>query len=143
MATELVRESSTVYIVDDEADYRFLIQQVFARYLPQYTVSLFSGGNALVDHLKTNAGRPALILLDLHMPGMNGQQTLSQLKQEPNWKSIPVVMVTSATSAHEIQSCYETGANSCLAKATGLDPMRQQLSLICDYWIHTNRPYLA
>lgn len=131
---------ATVYIVDDEPDYRFLVQQVFTRFLPHYSVSLFPGGEALLNHIRTTTSRPDLILLDLHMPGLSGQQTLLQLKQEDLPKSIPVVMVTSSSSAQDIQSCYEAGANSCLAKPIGFDSLRQRLTLICDYWIHANRP---
>lgn len=172
------RDVATVYVVDDGADYRFLVQQAFSRFLPQYTLALFAGGNALLQHLQTNSVRPSLILLDLHMPGMSGLQTLMRLKQnrledDPNRpqmltaspapeypdpadrppsdsrptsipvRSIPVVVVTSSSSAQEIQACYEAGANSCLAKPIGLNPLRESLTLICNYWMDTNRPFLA
>ena len=163
MPTELVRDASAVYVVDDGADYRFLVQKVFNQFLPQYTVTLFPGGKALLNHLQTSSVRPALILLDLHMPGMSGLQTLMQLKQDQldidaapagpvlvgsapvdrPLRSIPVVMVTSSSSAQEIQACYEAGANSCLAKPVGFDPLRQRLTLVCNYWVDTNRPFLA
>lgn len=147
---ESVRDASAVYVVDDGIDYRFLVQQVFNRFLPQYAVSLFPGGDALLQHLHASSTRPALILLDLHMPGLSGLQTLQHLKQaRPDTgqndalRSIPVVVVTSSSSAQEIQACYETGANSCLAKPVGLNPLRQCLTLVCDYWMDTNRPFLT
>jgi CheY-like chemotaxis protein len=153
MVTESVHDASTVFVVDDGDDYRFLVQQVFTRYLPQYKVSLFSGGDELLAYLQTNPTRPALILLDLHMPGMSGLETLAQLKKDqhgngqepavPPLRSVPVVMVTSSTSAEEIRMCYEAGANSCLAKPFGLETMRQHLTLICQYWMDTNRPVMA
>ncbi|WP_461054451.1 response regulator [Spirosoma arcticum] len=170
MPTNSQRDASMVYIVDDGADYRFMVQKVFTQFLPQYKVILFPGGNALLQHLQTNPVLPSLILLDLHMPGMSGLQTLTQLKQEQpengsgaattapaaasptsvvftptSWpvRSIPVVVVTSSSSAREIQACYEAGANSCLAKPVGFDPLRQRLTLICDYWMNTNRTFLA
>lgn len=176
--TESRRDASTVYVVDDATDYRFLVQQVFSRFLPQYTVSLFAGGDVLLHHLQTSSERPALILLDLHMPGLSGLQTLTRLKQDrlennqnqpvlptafpaPAYpgpadrppsdsyiisipvRSIPVVVVSSSSSAQEILACYEAGANSCLAKPIGLNPMRESLTLVCNYWMDTNRPFLA
>jgi len=39
--------------------------------------------------------------------------------------------------------CYEAGANSCLSKPIGLETMRQHLTLICQYWMDTNRPIMA
>ncbi|WP_080240700.1 response regulator [Spirosoma rigui] len=139
MAMAETFDASMVYMVDDGADYRFLVQQVFTRFLPQYTVIMFANGDALIDHLETSSIRPALILLDLHMPGLSGQQTLTLLKQNPHWKSIPVVIVTSSSSAQDIQACYDAGANSCLVKPLGIDLIRQRLTLICDYWMDTNR----
>ena len=82
MTTEPTRNTSRVYVIDDEADYRHLVEQVFARFLPQYAVTLFPGGDALLQHLQTNSAQPNLILLDLLMPGMSSQQTLTRLKQE-------------------------------------------------------------
>lgn len=170
-SSESGRDASTVYVVDDAADYRFLVQQVFSRFLPQYTVTLFAGGNSLLHHLQTSSARPSLILLDLHMPSMSGLQTLTRLKHDqlendqnrppPEYpgpadrppsdshvtsipvRSIPVVVVTSSSSAQEILACYEAGANSCLAKPIGLGPLRESMTLVCNYWMDTNRPFLA
>ena len=58
-------------------------------------------------------------------------------------RSIPVVVVTRSSSAQEIRACYEAGANSCLAKPIGLNPLRESMTLICNYWMDTNRPFLA
>lgn len=163
MPAEPLRDASTVYVVDDGADYRFLVRKVFTQFLPQYNVALFPGGDSLLSHLQTSPVRPALILLDLHMPGLSGIQTLMRLKQDPFGngpavagvepegtgpdarpvRSIPVVMVTSSSSAQEIQACYEAGANSCLAKPIGFGPLRQRLTQVCTYWVDTNRPFLA
>ena len=138
--TYLSQSERTVYVVDDGADYRFLVQQVFTRFLPQYDVLLFPGGDALFDHLRTNPARPALILLDLHMPNLTGPQTLTALKQESAWRLIPVVVVTSSVSIEEIWTCYEAGANSCLAKPLDFDSLRVRLEQICTYWVDTNYP---
>jgi len=127
-----------IYVVDDEADYLNLVHYVFTQFLPQYVVSLFPSGEALLGNLQSTLERPALILLDFHMPIMSGQQTLVRLKQELAWKPIPVVVVTSATSDREIQSCYEAGANSCLAKPTNMESMQNLFKRVCSYWVDTN-----
>ncbi|ARK13217.1 response regulator [Fibrivirga algicola] len=129
-----------VYIVDDADDYRFLVQQVFTRFMPQYDTSFFAGGTELLTQLDAASVQPSLILLDLHMPGMDGQQTLLRLKQNPAWKLIPVVVITSSSSAQEVQACYEAGANSCLVKPIDMQTMRQLLEQVCLYWVETNGP---
>lgn len=140
MKTELMQGARLVYVVDDEADYRFLVQQIFTRFLPQYDLLLFPGGDALLSQLRTGSVRPALILLDLHMPNLNGPQTLTALKQESAWRLIPVVVVTSSSSAEEVRTCYEAGANSCLAKPIDFDSLRLRLEQLCAYWVDINYP---
>lgn len=137
MAPALSDKLPIIYLADDSADYRFMVKYVFTRYLPQFALSLFSGGEPLLNQLRRKSEQPALIFLDLYMPGLSGQQALEQLKQQSAWKSIPVVMVTSSTSSEEIQVCYEAGANSCLAKPMGLDSIRQLYEQVCSYWIDT------
>lgn len=128
-----------VFIVDDGADYRFLLQQVFGRFLPQYPVRFFADGDDLRRHVLTGGERPRVILLDLDMPILNGQQTLRFLKQQPVWNRIPVVIMTSSADAGDMETCYEAGASSLLIKPSDFEQMRQNLGLICQYWLTMNR----
>lgn len=135
-------QTQEVYIIDDGADYRLLLQHVFARFLPQYKVRFFAGGDALLGHLsgqsKAGLDGPGLVLLDLNMPGLSGYQTLVRLQQSP-WRGIPVVMMTNEESNQEIERCYEAGANSFLIKPIGVEPMKQLMGEICRYWLCLNR----
>ncbi|AUD00434.1 response regulator [Spirosoma pollinicola] len=126
-----------IYVTDNEADYLHLVQYVFVEFLPEYAVLLFSSGETLLNSLQTNPERPSLLLLDLHMPEMSGQQTLQQLKARQDWKPIPVVMITSETAEGEIQACYQAGANSCLAKPMNIDAMKKLFKQVCAYWVDT------
>ena len=134
-----------IYIVDDTADYRFLLQQVFTRFLPQYTVRFFSSGDELRQHLltvsepgKSPAG-PDLILLDLNMPGLSGYDTLLFLKQHSRWQQIPVVMMTSTGSIEEVEQCYKAGANSFLTKPADFVQLKQVMETLCYYWLVLNK----
>lgn len=135
-------QQPAVYFVDDTQDYRFLVQQVFRRFLPQYQLTLFANGQDLLTHFQASGHLPGLILLDLHMPGLDGLQVLSRLKQEPRHKPIPVVILTSSSSQAEIDQCYQAGANSCLLKPTSFEQIQVLLSLVGQYWLDTNRPFV-
>ncbi|BBF81729.1 MULTISPECIES: response regulator [Asticcacaulis] len=62
------------------------------------------------------APRPDLILLDINMPRMDGKMFLSEIKADPAFKAIPVVMFTSSESPTDIRDCYERQASSYVVK---------------------------
>ncbi|GAB3642692.1 response regulator [Spirosoma arcticum] len=126
-------------IVDDDADYRFLVQQVFSRFLSAYPMRLFPSGKALLDELPQMSEQPNLILLDRHMPDLDGHQTLLYLKQQSAYQKIPVVMMSAHASLFEIEDCYKAGVNSFLFKKSGLAPLKDTLSAVCQYWLELNR----
>ena len=128
-----------VCIVDDAADYRFLLQQVFNRCFPAYTVALFAGGKAFLDALPQLGQLPSLILLDCKMPGLDGYQTLIRLKEYPAYKQIPVVMMSADAIALEINACYEAGADKFLRKPMAFDSLKEQITVICQYWLETKQ----
>ena len=127
-----------ICIIDDAADYRFLVQFLFKRHFPHYSVALFSEGREFLDELAELNPLPSLILLDRHMPGLDGHQTLLCLKGQLTYKKIPVVMMSADASVDEINGCYEAGANSFLRKSIHLDSLGPQLELVCQYWLEAN-----
>ncbi|WP_218160525.1 response regulator [Spirosoma endophyticum] len=142
---------SMLYVVDDEADYRFLVNQVFKRSLPQYAVRFFASGYELYECILTESGsfgsgrkenslvHPGLILLDLHMPDFSGLQTLTYLKQHLQWRRIPTVIMSSSLSTEEKGACYDAGANSFLNKPTELNQLTETMQSVCRYWLEFNR----
>jgi CheY-like chemotaxis protein len=140
-------DSGEVYIVDDEYDYRFLVEQVFIRFLPQYNVRFFTSGDDLLRHIlaptaqggEQRADLPGLVLLDMHMPGHNGLQTLMEIRQHKIWKQIPIVMMSNFSSQQERDSCYAAGVNSFLIKPIGLNQLLETMDAVCKYWLQLNQ----
>lgn len=85
--------------------------------------------------------RPSLILLDRHMPELDGHQTLIRLKQHPAYQKIPVVMMSADANQVEIDDCFEAGANSFLLKNNNFDSLKETMSIICQYWLELNQEY--
>lgn len=129
-----------LYNVDDQADNRFLLYHIVKAHLPRYTLCLFNGGKELFEHLTATKERPGLILLDLHMPELDGLQTLTLLKKHPEWKIIPVVMWTNSEDIDHINQCYQAGADSYMVKPTQADEFKEMLEKICHYWFDIARP---
>jgi CheY-like chemotaxis protein len=126
-----------VYLVDDTADYRFLVESIFNRYLQTYSLHLFENGQAFLDALPQLGEKPDLIILDQHMPQMSGYETLVILKLKTDYHSIPVVMMSANASHSEISSFYQAGATSYLAKPMNFDALKETLRGVCQ---HASKP---
>lgn len=78
--------------------------------------------------------RPGLILLDLNMPGIDGRETLSLIKQDPALKKIPVIILTTSTDERDIEQCYEMGASTYIQKPVDFTGLVEAVARLKSYW---------
>jgi CheY-like chemotaxis protein len=81
---------------------------------------------------------PALILLDLKLPGMSGLELLRWLRQQKNLRRIPVLVLTSETDPSYMEAAYDAGANSYLLKSPVPEEIDRVVTLITNYWLDLN-----
>jgi CheY-like chemotaxis protein len=81
-----------------------------------------------------NAPRPDLILLDLHMPRMNGQDVLAEVKEDPELRRIPVVMMTASKQEKDIIMAYDLHVNCYVIKPIDLDQFLGAVKSIEHFW---------
>jgi len=81
------------------------------------------------------APRPAMMLLDLNLPGTSGREVLNEVKQDPQLKSIPVVIFTSSAHDSDVQGCYAAGANGYVRKPVCLNEFNAALKRIKEFWL--------
>jgi CheY-like chemotaxis protein len=101
--------SRAVVVVDDDAEVRSTLQELLE--LHGYPVLTVGNGHEAIK-LLSEKGAPALILLDLRMPVMTGQQLLGLLQRHQALRDIPVVMVSAARDA----APPPEGVQACLLK---------------------------
>ncbi|MES2505585.1 MAG: response regulator [Verrucomicrobiota bacterium] len=82
---------------------------------------------------------PALIVLDLNLPGLNGKEVLRAVRQHPRMKRTPVVIFSTSSSPQDIEWCYEHGANSYHVKQTDYTAFKRAVELLVDYWVEAVR----
>lgn len=80
------------------------------------------------------AVRPDIILLDLNLPRMDGQETLKAIKADARLKCIPVVVLTTSEAESDIRKCYELGASSYIAKPVGFEAFLKVMRSLEDFW---------
>ena len=82
-------------------------------------------------------GNPQIILLDLNMPRMDGRHLLNMLKKNPETRSTPIIILSTANDQYEINQSYETHANAYIVKPDTPDSYRDLLSVIYSFWLDT------
>lgn len=83
------------------------------------------------------APRPDLVLLDLNMPRMGGREVLEVLKQDPDLRRIPVVVLTTSASPDDVAQIYALHGNSYVRKPVDLDEFLRVMRTIEDFWLQT------
>jgi chemotaxis family two-component system response regulator Rcp1 len=81
-----------------------------------------------------DAPRPDLVLLDLNLPRRDGRQVLAEIKQDPQLKTIPVVVLTTSDAKPDIVRCYGLHANCYVTKPVDLDEFTQAIQSIESFW---------
>ena len=83
---------------------------------------------------------PDLVLLDLKLPGIDGQEVLRQVKSTPELKRMPVVVLTSSREQRDRIECYDHGVNSFLVKPISFDGFMEVVREVHAYWLGLNVP---
>ncbi len=116
-----------ILIVDDAPDFVYAVRG-FLEDLGYDVVEAYDGNEAL-EVLQREA--PALVLLDVIMPLMDGWETLSVIRGRPQWKRLPVVMLTALDQPQHIMESYDRGCTDHVSKPLDVDDY-DQLNLIIE-----------
>ncbi len=82
-----------------------------------------------------DAARPDLVLLDLNLPRMDGREVLAEIKNDPDLKTLPVVVLTTSSAEADILRTYSLHANCYIQKPVDLDQFVQVVKSIDDFWL--------
>jgi chemotaxis family two-component system response regulator Rcp1 len=81
------------------------------------------------------APRPALIMLDLNLPRMDGRQVLAHIKKDDSLRTIPTVILSTSAADADIDTTYQLQANCYITKPTVVDELDRIVSRINDFWL--------
>ncbi|RSK35442.1 response regulator [Hymenobacter metallilatus] len=131
-----------ILVVEDSAEDFTALGRAFRKHALQNPVLRCADGDQALEYLQ-GYGRnanwpsvlPAIILLDLNMPGTDGRQVLEIVKQDSILSTIPVIIFSTSSNSRDIEDCYQLGANSYLTKPIGYAEMEEKVRLIVQYWL--------
>ncbi|MEM9950236.1 MAG: response regulator [Chloroflexota bacterium] len=129
----------TILLIEDSDEDYEVLQWIFEEEkLPQRLVRFDSGDEALKQLLSSSV-IPDMILLDLNLPATDGFEVLVAIKAHKTLRRIPVIILTTSSSEHDINKCYDAGANSYLVKMVDLDQYMQSMVSLMHYWFELNQ----
>jgi CheY-like chemotaxis protein len=145
VTTEVLR---TILLVEDEPTDAALLRRGFEKAKVLNPVVYLTNGNDALGYLagvgeyadRKKYPLPALILLDLNLPGTTGIQLLQWMRIQGEIKRIPVVVLTGDDRPDTINAAYDLGANSYLVKPGNLADIARMVETIQRYWVKLNEP---
>ncbi|TRX60721.1 response regulator [Fulvivirga sp. M361] len=98
-------------------------------------------GDEALSYLKENGDvRPAIILLDLNMPGMNGLEFLEQRFASPELRSIPLVVLTTSKDESDINASFAYGISGYMVKPVDYKEFVDLMKVVKQYWCLSEAP---
>ena len=139
--------NGTILMVDDDLDDFFLARDAFRKIGIPSDFELVADGEELMDYLTRrgkflslqNSPLPILILLDLNMPKKDGREALAEVKKDPDFRQIPIVVFTNSKEDKDISYCYDLGANSYITKPATFDALVEVMRNLGEYWLKVVR----
>jgi CheY-like chemotaxis protein len=121
--------SCCIVIVDDDAGHVRLTEKRLRRCGISNEIGVCHSGPEVLESVQEllRHNRPVIMLLDLNMPGMTGQQVLKLLKSRDDTKDIPVFVLTTSNDPAERQECLTLGCNDFMTKPIQFDQLAENI----------------
>jgi CheY-like chemotaxis protein len=131
-----------ILLADDDEDDCMLAREALAESRLSSELYVVRDGEELMDYLYhrgryvslSSSPRPGLILLDLNMPKKDGREALKEIKNDPELRKIPVIVLTTSKAPEDIYRTYELGANSFIIKPMNFAALVEVMQTIGKYW---------
>jgi two-component system, chemotaxis family, response regulator Rcp1 len=139
---EMEEKPKTILLVEDnKADVR-LVEEALKNSSLTYEMAMVRDGVAAMAYLHQSgeyatASRPDLIILDLNLPKKDGREVLAEIKTNPQFKRIPVIILTTSKNEDDIQQSYDLNANCFITKSRNLSQLFTIVRRIEEFWLTT------
>ena len=141
--SNLTKKPVTILMADDDPDDRQLTLEAFAENHLANELRFVEDGEELLDYLNqrgkyadpANAPWPGILLLDLNMPRMDGRTALQELKKDPRFRGIRVVIMTTSKAEEDVVRSYDLSAASYITKPVTFERLVEVVRALGKYWL--------
>lgn len=133
----------TIVMADDDPDDRALTREAFEEAKLANQLRFVEDGQELIDYLNRrgkyadpeSSPTPGLILLDLNMPRKDGREALAEIKSDPRFRAIRVVILTTSNAEADIIKSYSLSAASFITKPVTFESLVDVVRTLGKYWL--------
>ncbi len=129
------KSDKSVLIIDDSEDDILLTKMVLAKISRELRTESALSGDAGLAALREGGALPAMILLDLKMPGMDGLDVLRTIRADGRLRPIPVIIVTHSDLESDKRASLKNGANGFLSKSVDVDEFTKHIRNELEKWM--------
>lgn len=108
-------ETTPLFLAEDDPLMRGMYSRAFK--LNNFDLKIALDGEEAINMLKTMNPKPKVAVLDIMMPKKSGYDVLKEMKEDPNLKDIPVILLTNLSGEQDIKKAIDLGAHMCLVKS--------------------------
>jgi two-component system, chemotaxis family, response regulator Rcp1 len=130
---------AVILMAEDNPDHVFLMREAFAEAKLHVDLHHVESGDLCLAFLRRlppyeNAPRPDLLLLDLHMPRMDGYEVMQEIAADPDLRLLTVIVLTTSATAADVDRMYALGCKSYLAKPVDFEGFAGMVKQLAGYW---------
>jgi len=125
-----VTKPVNILLIEDDNDDAELLEDALADYPISYSLNVLNDGARLMQFLSLSDVLPDVIVLDYNLPKIHGRELLRQIKETVPYTEIPVVILTTSSSAHDIDYAYQHKADRFLIKPSTVSGIREMIDII-------------
>jgi two-component system response regulator len=137
--------SQTILFAEDDPDDRLLLQEAMRTMSSECDFRFVHDGNELIEYLRhrgryegaIDSPQPALIMLDLNMPGKDGRDAAQEIKSDPELRHIPIVVLTTSKLEEDVIRLYDIGVNSFVRKPATFEGLLRLVRKVREFWLRT------
>jgi CheY-like chemotaxis protein len=131
-------QRTILIMADDDPDDRLLTREAFEEAGYHGAFDFVEDGQQLLDRLRRpQVPVPDVILLDLNMPRMSGHEALRELKADPAFRRIPIIVLTTSSAEEDVVRSYDLGVNSFITKPGSFADLTAVARRLLEYWLDT------
>ena len=128
-----------ILLVEDDPNHRWVMRRILDNAFGEEVVVEEAETGARALERAVRKPEVDLVLLDLGLPDMGGIEVLKRLRESPQTRGVPIVVLTSSQEREDIQTAYQHGANSFVSKSETPELMFQRLKMLPVYWLQLNQ----